>query len=53
MADCYYHGQSPSGPCPDCQRERENGEEHGSSESTHKDWNQKDFEDIEDKKYRR
>jgi hypothetical protein len=53
MSDCYYHGQSPPGPCPDCKSERENGEDQGSSESTYKDWKQKDFEDIEDQKYRR
>lgn len=29
MADCFYHGQSGSGPCPDCEyAERTNQEPH-------------------------
>jgi hypothetical protein len=25
MADCYYHGQSSPGPCPECEEERRRG----------------------------
>jgi len=53
MADCYYHGQSPPGPCPDCASERKQGREQGSTESSYKDWSSKDFEDTENKKYRK
>ncbi len=53
MADCLYHGQSPPGPCPDCKREREQGEEQGSSESSYKDWTQQDHDNAESKRYRK
>ncbi len=53
MADCYYHGQSPPGPCPDCERERRLNKEQGSTESSYIDWRPKDFEDTERKKYKR
>ena len=53
MADCYYHGQSPPGPCPDCASERKQGKRQGSTEGSHKDWSSQDFEDTENKKYRK
>jgi len=34
MSDCYYHGPSPSGPCPDCQEERRKGLEQGTIEKS-------------------
>jgi hypothetical protein len=53
MADCYYHGQSAPGPCPDCARERRSGREQGStSRDTYKDVTSKDIEDMENKKYK-
>jgi hypothetical protein len=53
MADCYYHGQSPPGPCPDCKTEREHDQEQGSSEGSYRDWTPKDFDDTESKRYRK
>ena len=51
MADCYYHGQSPPGRCPDCAREEKEDREQGSTEGSYKDWTPQDFEDAENKKY--
>ena len=53
MSDCYYHGQSPPGPCPDCKAEREAGEKQGTRESTYKDWTPEDHDRSEQKRYRK
>lgn len=34
MADCYYHGQSGSGPCPDCEYADKHGKQPEEVSST-------------------
>ncbi len=50
MADCYYHGQSAPGPCPDCARESRENLEQGSTPTDNPDIRPGDYDDMSEKK---